>query len=643
MRGDITLSDIALVFMPWASVSMPSIALGLLKNVLEENEISADVHYLNVKLAKLMDKVLYEEISGSTTYASEWLFSQSLYHEDKIKDGNVNFNQIIGETIEYDHYLYMYLKRRKDVLQPVLQKIIPKFIEECLDSINWGAYKAIGFSCMIGYQMSALLFSKKLKERFPDIKIIFGGPNVREKTGEEILKNFDYVDYIIDGEGELALPELVNNIKAEKFYEKIPGVLFKRNGIVERVDELQEAVELDKLPIPDYSDYFNEINGSGIENEVSIMTSFESSRGCWWGQKCQCTFCGLSNGYLKYRSKSAKKVLEELIEQSEKYNIKSFFATDLILCSDFYKDLIPELIERNLNLDIFYEIKPNIKSEQIKMLRKAGIKTVQAGIESLNTKLLKLLRKGVTAIQNIHFMKTCEENDILVKWNLLYRIPGEQKESYEEMIHIIPSLVHLRPPAGGTLIQIALDRFSPYYNDKQKYGLKDIKPKGFYYLSYPNKEIDLNNIAYTFEFSYDNADRTVLSYIENLALHVSTWQKNYDEKNFYFTYINNDGTIQIEDNRPVSFQQLTTKVNYYTLEGIESYIFLLCNDVCSFEQIFISVCKDYQDDMDREQLKMIMNKLVGSRLLFEESGMYVNLALDNSVSLQISENNKIYL
>ncbi len=211
------------------------------------------------------------------------------------------------------------------------------------------------------------------------------------------------------------------------------------------------------------------------------------------------------------------------------------------------------------------------------------------------------------------------------------------------MIHIIPSLVHLRPPAGGTLIQIALDRFSPYYNDKQKYGLKDIKPKGFYYLSYPNKEIDLNNIAYTFEFSYDNADRTVLSYIENLALHVSTWQKNYDEKNFYFTYINNDGTIQIEDNRPVSFQQLTTKVNYYTLEGIESYIFLLCNDVCSFEQIFISVCKDYQDNMDREQLKMIMNNLVGSRLLFEESGMYVNLALDNSVSLQISENNKIYL
>lgn len=625
------MSDVALVIMPWASVSMPSIALGLLKNILEENNITTDVHYLNVKLAKLMDKILYEEISGSTTYASEWIFSQFLYNESKIREAKMNFNEMIGETIEHDHYLYMYLKRRKEVLQPILRNIIPQFLDECLNTVNWGSYKVIGFTCMIGYQLAALLFSKKIKERFPDVKIVFGGPNVREKTGEEILKNFDYVDYVIDGEGEVALPELVKNIKEGKLFEKIPGVLFKRNGIVERVGELQIAVDLDKLPIPDYSDYYHEISGSGIEEVIPIMTSFESSRGCWWGQKCQCTFCGLSNGYLKYRSKSPQNVLDELLEQSKKYNSKSFFATDLILCSDFYKDLIPELIKRKLDLNIFYEIKPNLKSEQIRMLSEAGIKTVQAGIESLNTKLLKLLRKGVTAIQNIHFMKTCEEHNILVSWNLLYRIPGEQKESYEEMIKLIPSVVHLRPPAGGRLIQIALDRFSPYYNNTQKYGIKDIKPKGFYYLAYPNKEINLNDMAYTFDFSYDYADETVLSYIENLALYVATWQKSYDEKNFYFIYKKNEDIIQIEDNRPVSFHQQSNRVNHYTLEGIDSFIFLLCNDVCAFEYIYISVNKNFDSNIEKEQLKLILNKLVNDRVLFEENGMYVNLAIAKSI------------
>ena len=620
------LKDVSLVFMPWASVSMPSVALGLLKSILENNNVQTDVHYLNVKLAKLMDEVLYEEISSSTIYVSEWLFSLFLFNEDIILRNDFNYDEFITGVIDQDHYLYMYLKKRKDVIEPLIKKVLPQFLDECLSTVNWGEYKVIGFSCMVGYQISSLLLSKKIKERFPHIKVIFGGPNVREKTGEEILRNFEWVDYIIDGEGEETLLNLVKNIKENNLYERVHGVLFRRDGFVERAEQLQAPMSLDEIPIPDYVDYYNQIEGSKIKEVLPIRTVFESSRGCWWGQKCQCSFCGLSNGYLKYRCKSSEKVMEELLVQIDKYNNKTFFATDLILSSESFDNLIPELIRRKLDLCIFYEVKANLKRNQVKLLSEAGITEVQAGIESLNTKLLKLLRKGVTAIQNIQFLKLCEENSISVSWNLLYRIPGEDKECYDEIIELIPSIVHLRPPSTGMIIPIALDRFSPYYTNPEKYGIKDIKPKGTFNLIYPIENIDLNNIAYTFDFSFDNADETVLNYIGDLADAVVNWQKSYEDRTFFFNYSLNNTLVEIEDNRPVSFSNTTNCTNKYVLEGLDKEIFMYCNDIHSIKEIYSHINNNCGLSVEENQILKVLAELKDKRLLYEECDRYVNLA-----------------
>jgi radical SAM superfamily enzyme YgiQ (UPF0313 family) len=54
---------------------------------------------------------------------------------------------------------------------------------------------------------------------------------------------------------------------------------------------------LDSLPIPDYTEYFEELKECGLENKFSkTVIPYESSRGCWWGEKTMCTFCGVNNG-----------------------------------------------------------------------------------------------------------------------------------------------------------------------------------------------------------------------------------------------------------------------------------------------------------------------------------------------------------
>ena len=70
---------------------------------------------------------------------------------------------------------------------------------------------------------------------------------------------------------------------------------------------------------------------------------------------------------------------------------------------------------------------------------------------------LKLMKKGVTGLQNVRVLKWCAADGIEVAWNLLYGFPGELPEEYDAMADLVPSLVHLPPPALGPIV---IDRFS---------------------------------------------------------------------------------------------------------------------------------------------------------------------------------------
>ena len=123
-----------------------------------------------------------------------------------------------------------------------------------------------------------------------------------------------------------------------------------------------------------------------------------------------------------------------------------------------------------VDFQLFYEVKANLRKDHIDKLAAAGVTQIQPGIESLNTEILQMMRKGVTAIQNVQLLKWCFEYDVEPSWNILYGFPGEQASQYDDFPDICRLLFHLPPPAGVT--PVIFERFSPYHFNAAEYGLK---------------------------------------------------------------------------------------------------------------------------------------------------------------------------
>src|SRR5262249_48286245 len=145
-----------------------------------------------------------------------------------------------------------------------------------------------------------------------------------------------------------------------------------------------------------------------------VALAFEASRGCWWGQKKHCTFCGLNRETMTFRVKSAERVLGTMRRLSSRYTFRHLQAADNILAMSYWKTLLPRLAEERLSsagkpVSIFFEVKPNLSRAQVKAMADAGVAHVQPGIESLSTHLLELMAKGVTGLQNVYLLKCCAE------------------------------------------------------------------------------------------------------------------------------------------------------------------------------------------------------------------------------------------
>ena len=118
---------------------------------------------------------------------------------------------------------------------------------------------------------------------------------------------------------------------------------------------------------------------------------------------------------------------------------------------------MPELASRSLGVSLFYEVRPNLGKEQLRRLRDAGVRHIQPGIESFSDPVLRLVRKGTSALQNIQLLKWCKELGIEPIWNLLWGFPGEPPEEYARgwRSSFLSSLTSPRPVAAGSCVSTA--------------------------------------------------------------------------------------------------------------------------------------------------------------------------------------------
>lgn len=595
--------------MPFASVSRPAIGISILKARLREEGIDCACGYPNLLFADYIGLDVYELICSEISpamFLGDWLFAQHLF----------------GDKLNLDAYL---ATLQNNVPKPSnfdtileVQGRIAAYIEACLTEYKIADYDIIGFSTTFEQNMPSLALAKRIKDMAPEKTIVFGGANVESVMGLELHRQFEWIDYICSGEAEVTFPELVRRLEQGQNAEGLRGVVYRNDGQSTFHGSTGMIQDMDSIPDPDYDDYFDEVARHPVGIRLNPVLLIESSRGCWWGAKAHCTFCGLNGSTMAFRKKSPERVLQELEKQRDRYHLRKFLAVDNILPTDYFKTLFPMLKERQLGISLFYEIKSNLKREQVELLRDAGVLAVQPGVESLSTHVLQLMRKGVSAIQNIALLKWCNQYGIKMAWNLLYGFPGETEYDYVETAKIMEAIYHLQPPGGASVIR--LDRFSPNFDHSDQFGLVKVRPFSLYEFIYPLPMTAIQNIAYFFEYEYHDGRRPK-TYITDVLEKMEVWKSNSDG-NLVKEY-GEDPELTVVDTRP------THPVCHYPFNGLQREIYELCDSIRSFSTI-VSFVKERSGISEGTEsgVRTFLEQMVALQLMMREGTSYLSLAVE---------------
>jgi ribosomal peptide maturation radical SAM protein 1 len=235
--------------------------------------------------------------------------------------------------------------------------------------------------------------------------------------------------------------------------------------------------------------------------------------------------------------------------------VSRFFAVDLILPEHYYQTFLPAVAQRNPGWSFFYEIKANVTRSDVEQLAAAGVRWIQPGIESLDTQVLDLMRKGCKPYQNVQLLKWCGQLGIRVSWNVIIGTPGEDPGLYTAMASLMSRLVHLPPPSG--CIELALHRFSPYHMQPQEFGIENLGALGMYRHIFPLPQPLLDDLVYQFEFRVTGRAEPPRQYAAPAIAAAERWKRLHAAGASLRLQRHGDGTASIVDRRDPAGERVT--------------------------------------------------------------------------------------
>jgi ribosomal peptide maturation radical SAM protein 1 len=517
---------ISLLNMPFASLSMPSLALTQLTSVVKRrfgDQVRVRNLYLNHEFAHYLGLDLYSPMTSSlaanNSGLGDWFFRQAAFPDQS------------DNCREYFERYFPSPDAETEVrLKSVVSKRAPldRFVQALVVKFGLHEEDLVGFTSMFAQNAASFAMARHIKEKNPKVVTVIGGANCEAPMGRELALHVDALDFAVSGPALVAFPQLVQHLmdgEPERCQE-IRGVYSAENA--EGLKCLMWAgQELSvEVPVPlDYESFLRDLQRNFPSGLIKPNLTFETSRGCWWGERSHCTFCGLNGTTMAYRGMPSEMAIELFNELFEKYGdrCQNFDSVDNILPRQYLKEVFPRL-DPPVGTSIFYEIKADLKEHEMETLVRAGVNRLQPGIESLSSSTLKLMGKGTTAFSNIGFLKYCVKYGIYPVWNLLIGFPGEEGSVYEKYLADIPHLKHLPPPDGA--FPVRFDRYSPYFVKADEYHL-DLKPYDFYSFIYPFPEESIDNMAYYFEDLNYSAEyiRNTAAWTDKLNAAVEDWQE----------------------------------------------------------------------------------------------------------------------
>jgi ribosomal peptide maturation radical SAM protein 1 len=628
--------DIVLVSMPMADVERPSIALGLLKAILTRDGIEAKVLYGNVRFLDYFGPSAYRlsRVASPEEALVDWLFAPVAFPEHVAPP-----EDYLEKLMARNPHLGRADRRKVSGSLIELRQRTGEFVDWVAQSVVRLEPRIVGCTSMFQQHVASLALLRRIREHAPHVITMIGGANCESIMGRTTHRSFEWVDYAVSGEADTYFSAFCaavlrggRTLPSAELPEGVFGPVHRVEGYptASYGDGVPRGItpSMEGMPTPDYDDYYQELDGSLYSRHIIPGTPIEAARGCWWGAKHHCTFCGLNGHGMDFRSKQADTVLAELDALHERYRTTRFEAVDNIIEMSYFETLLPTLADSGRDYSFFFETKSNLKKQQIELMSRAGVRWIQPGIEALHSEVLKLIRKGVTAIRNVQLLKWCRQYGIRVGWNMIAGFPGEDDRWYAQISEWLPLIEHLQP---CSLVALRYDRYSPYFNNAAAWGI-ELEPVDFYRFSYPLPPEVLKDQVYFFQ---DKA-APLPPYLKEgpipsrpgLALvrdQIAVWLDRWNHGAIMVSARQLGHGLEISDNRGCA-----VAANHF-LEGLSAHVLAACDGIATPAQI-AKACAAAGHDAGSGPIDSAISDLIDRRLLLDLDGALLSVVLSEPVT-----------
>jgi ribosomal peptide maturation radical SAM protein 1 len=608
-------AKVALISTPWALFDRPSIQLGSLKAYLKSlfPDLHVEAHHFFLKLADTIGYQLYQEIS-KRTWLAESIYAALLH----------------PEAFQRSERLFLREAGRKKILTEVDFKGLTTRVKKATDTFihnhNWNEYMLVGFSVSLCQLTSALYFIKHIKARWIHATMAVGGAAVSGGTAAGLLEICPELDIVVTGEGELPLQHLIAHLKDScnlGALPPLPGI--SRQSHSDQTDSrpaFSQMNTLERLPVPDYDDYFKLMATLHPRHVFFPILPVESSRGCWWqrktgaGHTSGCAFCNLNLQWDGYRAKTPSQVVAEIDSLTSKHKLLSVSFVDNVLPKKTTHAIFKKLAGCNKDLHLFCEIRATTAWRELKTMRAAGMQEVQIGIEALSSRLLGKLHKGTSVLQNLEIMRNCEALGLVNRSNLIIHFPGSDAQDVAETLRTIEFALPFRPLQA---VEFWLGLGSPVWQRPHAFGLNAVcnHPKwAFLFPSGIVKSVRFSIQSYRGNLRYQKKIwRPVIKKIK-------LWQKSYAElqRDPFPTPI-----LSFRDGRDfliIKQRRVLADPLNHRLTGTSRQIYLFCRRPRSLKRI-----RERFSSFSEDKLVVFLKTMVDKKLMFAENDRYLSLAV----------------
>ena len=606
---------VLLISMPYASIEIPSIQLAILEQWLKHHHITVSTYHLYLKAADHYGINNYNHLihPPNDSYTAQMVFSKYVfpehwktyhpffkkYYQDANKTNNTNPN-----TMTFEDYV----------------NYTDKFFTWAKKHAHWQNHDIIGFTLNYGQFLPSLAFAKHIKDQAPEKKIVFGGSRTTGNLGKHTLQAFEYVDYIVSGDGENTLYYLATK---KNTIDTIPGLIYRKNNHI-HWNTTNNNIDINTNPRPSYDSFFQQLQNCLPEIQQFFTyygrLPIEISRGCWWNR---CTFCNLNLQHQHYREKHIDQIIKEIDTLSTKYKILSFQIIGNTLPKHDLQYFLKNIISLKKDFSFYAEARADrLHRKDYQLLKKAGFTTIQTGIESLSQNYLKKINKGTRVIDNIAALKYCKEHHIKNQYNLIINYPNEEPLDFKESQQTIALIKnYLDPP---NICQLKVVYGSTIQQQPDHFNIQKLKPARIDKIMFPQ---DFLHKQFNFVFDYTQYQ---ISQKNNWTTLLTDWQTTQQKQRtesinspmlldkLIFYYEDGGTFLKIYDKREPQ------NIQIYILNEIERHIFLLCLDIISYTELH------QQLDINPSDLHNILDEFKQIGILYEEDGYYLSLPLYNT-------------